>query len=280
MKKIYVDLQSDRVNISSYNNYKNLLEKVIETDKIDLFFDDRDISLDYYIERIFPELYSKSKLERSEFAINYVLDIKKTKKTHNYYIYLKNKIELIIDKLKCEFIDRIFVYGISEVELTTIMPVLNELAKEFNFTIGQVSWKDGKEIYTFEIDNTTSERIVKSAVLNYTLSYYNLVYVVNSQLTGRKINNFSEETIAILELSFHKLNILAKKFNTTVPALIIKKHFELENTQSMLINSNTSHTFVNVEELEKIEIHENGNQEILNTINFIEKVLAEMRMSD
>ena len=86
MKKIYVDLQSDRVNISSYNNYKNLLEKVIETDKIDLFFDDRDISLDYYIERIFPELYSKSKLERSEFAINYVLDIKKTKKTHNYYI--------------------------------------------------------------------------------------------------------------------------------------------------------------------------------------------------
>lgn len=280
MKKIYVDLQSDRVNISSYNNYKNLLEKVIETDKIDLFFDDRDISLDYYIERIFPELYSKSKLERSEFAINYVLDIKKTKKTHNYYIYLKNKIELIIDKLKCEFIDRIFVYGISEVELTTIMPVLNELAKEFNFTIGQVSWKDGKEIYTFEIDNTTSERIVKSAVLNYTLSYYNLVYVVNSQLTGRKINNISEETIAILELSFHKLNILAKKFNTTVPALIIKKHFELENTQSMLINSNTSHTFVNVEELEKIEIHENGNQEILNTINFIEKVLAEMRMSD
>ncbi|ANZ98228.1 hypothetical protein BFC20_11210 [Brochothrix thermosphacta] len=280
MKKIYVDLQSDRVNISSYNNYKNLLEKVIETDKIDLFFDDRDISLDYYIERIFPELYSKSKLERSEFAINYVLDIKKTKKTHNYYIYLKNKIELIIDKLKCEFIDRIFVYGISEFELTTIMPVLNELAKEFNFTIGQVSWKDGKEIYTFEIDNTTSERIVKSAVLNYTLSYYNLVYVVNSQLTGRKINNFSEETIAILELSFHKLNILAKKFNTTVPALIIKKHFELENTQSMLINSNTSHTFVNVEELEKIEIHENGNQEILNTINFIEKVLAEMRMSD
>lgn len=210
MKKIYVDLQSDRVNISSYNNYKNLLEKVIETDKIDLFFDDRDISLDYYIERIFPELYSKSKLERSEFAINYVLDIKKTKKTHNYYIYLKNKIELIIDKLKCEFIDRIFVYGISEVELTTIMPVLNELAKEFNFTIGQVSWKDGKEIYTFEIDNTTSERIVKSAVLNYTLSYYNLVYVVNSQLTGRKINNISEETIAILELSFHKLNILAK----------------------------------------------------------------------
>lgn len=280
MRKIHVDLQADRLNIASYKKYNELLQGLVNDAVIDWFFDERDNSLDYYINRIFPEIYTKLNVERSEIKINLVLNMDSIIDSENPVAHLRKKVRTFISEINCEYIDTLFFYGDHTQRKSYFEKTTKVISEEFNCDIGNISKYEYGEVYENPNNLLGAKSITKVNILNKILSYYNLIFIRNIKVTGRKPNDYSEKDVAILEMAFQKLALQSEKLQIPLTALVVNYYMDVLKTENILVIANDYKTVTNDFEVNKVDLNDSEKAILNKTITLIEKILNDKKEAE